>query len=232
VLSGYGFIIPPSTRYGAAPRSTPEAFRPEAFAADATASGFLCARSETDAHNDASRHRWHIVRLLIRHLLSVAALPFVVLVAVPMWLARRNGTTLAVGGGGPQIVAQIAGLVLGVIGLLLFASSLRRFATEGDGTLAPWDPPRRLVLRGPYRYVRNPMISGVVFVLFAESLVLLSQPHLAWALVFLGLNAVYIPLLEEPRLARRFGSAYADYRHHVPRFVPRLRPWDSQQERH
>jgi protein-S-isoprenylcysteine O-methyltransferase Ste14 len=55
--------------------------------------------------------------------------------------------------------------------------------------------------------------------------VLLSFPHLRWALIFLGFNAVYIPLIEEPLLAQRFGAAYQNYRRHVPRLLPRLRPW-------
>ena len=96
---------------------------------------------------------------------------------------------------------------------------------EGKGTLAPWDPPRRLVVRGPYAYVRNPMISGVVFVLFGEALLLLSRPHLEWALLFLLINAVYIPLLEEPLLRERFGDEYREYSRHVPRLMPRLTPW-------
>lgn len=165
------------------------------------------------------------MRLLFRHVVSVAALPFVVAVVIPIWLARRNGTTLMVGLGVPRILAQFAGIILASIGLLLFASSLRRFATEGKGTLAPWDPPRRLVVRGPYRYVRNPMISGVAFVLFGEALVLLSRAHLEWAVVFLVVNAIYIPLLEEPQLERRFGAEYVEYRLNVPRLIPRLRPW-------
>lgn len=165
------------------------------------------------------------MRLLLRHLLSVAALPFAVTVLIPIWLARRNDTALIVGPGLPRIFTQLTGVILASIGLLLFASSLRRFATEGQGTLAPWDPPRRLVVHGPYRYVRNPMISGVVFVLFGEALVLLTRAHLEWAVIFLVVNAVYIPLFEEPQLERRFGPAYVEYRLHVPRLIPRLRPW-------
>jgi protein-S-isoprenylcysteine O-methyltransferase Ste14 len=167
--------------------------------------------------------------MLVRHLLSVAVLPFTIAVVIPVWLARRNGVALSVAAGVLPLLAQLAGaLVLGV-GLALFAASLRRFATEGEGTLAPWDPPRRLVLRGPYRYVRNPMISGVIFVLFGEALILLSRPHLTWALIFLASNLVYIPLFEEPQLERRFGAPYEEYRRHVRRFVPRLRPWDPEQ---
>jgi protein-S-isoprenylcysteine O-methyltransferase Ste14 len=167
------------------------------------------------------------LQVLIRHLLSIAALPFMVAVVVPIWLARRYDVHPAFGATLLQIVAQIAGVTLCAIGAFLFATSLRRFATEGEGTLAPWDPPRRLVLHGPYRYVRNPMISGVVFVVFGEALVLLSRPHLTWALTFLAINLLYIPLLEEPQLKGRFGADYVEYCRHVPRLIPRLRPWHS-----
>lgn len=165
--------------------------------------------------------------MMIRHLLSIAALPFMVTVVIPTWLAGRNNVHFAAGASLLEMLAEIVGMILLAIGVFLFASSLRRFATEGKGTLAPWDPPRRLVLRGPYRYVRNPMISGVIFVLFGESLVLLSKPHLEWALIFLVANFIYIPILEEPQLKRRFGNDYVEYCRNVPRLIPRLRPWHS-----
>jgi protein-S-isoprenylcysteine O-methyltransferase Ste14 len=164
--------------------------------------------------------------MLIRHLLSIAALPFVVTVVIPVWLARTNNISAPPGTTALQIFAQVAGLLLLALGLFLFASSLRRFAGEGEGTLAPWDPPRRLVVRGPYRHVRNPMISGVLFILFGEALILLSRPHLIWALIFLGMNFLVIPLFEEPGLRRRFGESYIEYCRHVPRLFPRLRPWE------
>jgi protein-S-isoprenylcysteine O-methyltransferase Ste14 len=107
---------------------------------------------------------------------------------------------------------------------------VRRFATEGKGTLAPWDPPREFVVRGPYRFVRNPMISGVILVLFGEASVLLSPPHAVWAASFLALNLLHIPLVEEPQLERRFGDPYRDYCRNVRRFVPRLSPWQSPTE--
>jgi protein-S-isoprenylcysteine O-methyltransferase Ste14 len=165
------------------------------------------------------------VLILIRHLLAIAALPFVVAVLIPIWIVRSNGVRLALGTTMPHLLTQIAGLGLVLVGLSLFVSSLRRFARDGKGTLAPWDPPRHLVIRGPYRYVRNPMISGVVFVLFGEALVLLSGPHVQWALIFLVINFIYIPLLEEQQLKARFGEEYIEYCRHVPRLLPRLRPW-------
>jgi len=115
------------------------------------------------------------VVMLVRHLLAVAILPFTVTVLIPVWVARRCGINLRLGSIA-ELALQLVGLGSLTVGLLLFAASLRRFATEGKGTLGPWDPPRQLVVRGPYSYVRNPMISGVIFILFGEALVLLSLP--------------------------------------------------------
>lgn len=161
----------------------------------------------------------------LRRLFAVAVLPFSVTVLVPAWLARRNGAALEIGSSPLGIAAQLAGLAILAVGLVLFGATLQRFDREGQGTLAPWDPPRRLVVRGPYAYVRNPMISGVLLVLVGEALVLRSRPHLEWVLLFFLLNAVYIPLLEEPLLRERFGEEYQEYCRHVPRLVPRLRAW-------
>ena len=163
-----------------------------------------------------------------RHLIAFLALPFVVTVVVPVWIARRSGIAFSPRPGFGGSLVQLLGLGVGLVGLWLFAYSLLHFVRRGRGTLAPWDPPRNLVVSGPYRYVRNPMISGVIFVLFGEALVLMSRPHAAWALTFLAINAFYIPLMEEPMLAARFGESYREYKRHVRRFVPRLRPWTDQ----
>jgi protein-S-isoprenylcysteine O-methyltransferase Ste14 len=162
---------------------------------------------------------------LLRHLLAIAVLPFTVVVLVPWWVAASHGASLAIGHSAGPISLQAAGLLLFGAGLALFASSLWRFAADGKGTLAPWDPPSVFVVRGPYRFVRNPMISGVILMLFAEALVLRSPANGVWAACFLALNLAYIPLAEEPQLERRFGDSYREYRKHVRRFIPRIRPW-------
>ena len=164
---------------------------------------------------------------VLRQLLSVAVLPFVVTVVVPLWIARNDGTTLALTSEPARLTLQALGVVSLALGAWLFGYSLLHFAARGRGTLAPWDPPTKLVVSGPYRYVRNPMISGVVFILVAESLLLLSTPHALWALGFLAANAAIIPLMEEPQLEARFGESYREYKRHVGRLIPRLRPWDA-----
>jgi protein-S-isoprenylcysteine O-methyltransferase Ste14 len=167
---------------------------------------------------------------LIRPLFAIAVLPFTVTVLVPLWIARSNSTSIGLGNSPIAIGVQVAGVVLLAIGVVLFVSSLRRFATDGKGTLAPWDPPRELVVTGPYSYVRHPMISGVVITLFAEAMLLRSESQFVWACVFLALNSIYIPWVEEQDLEIRFGDAYRDYRINVPVVIPRLRPWRSRRD--
>ena len=162
---------------------------------------------------------------LLRHLLAIAVFPFTVAALIPWWLARRDGVTFTPGSTWGEVLQQFAGILVMAAGLALFGASLRRFTAEGKGTLAPWDPPRRLVVHGVYRYVRNPMISGVLGVLVGEALLLRSSSHAWWAATFFLINAIYIPLLEEPLLAERFGAAYREYCRHVPRLLPRLTPW-------
>jgi protein-S-isoprenylcysteine O-methyltransferase Ste14 len=160
--------------------------------------------------------------MLVRHLVSIAALPFTVAVVIPIWIARRSHVAVALPADPGAAALSAAGGVLFLVGLWLFCWSLYLFWSRGKGTLAPWDPPRAFVAEGPYRFVRNPMISGVVFVLFAEAALLRSWPHAGWALLFLAINAVYIPLVEEPMLAERFGEPYVQYKRAVRRFLPRI----------
>ncbi len=168
--------------------------------------------------------------MVARHVVAIAVLPFTVAVLIPLWIVKRAETPLALATAGGDLALEAAGFAVLTAGLLLFVYSLRYFAVRGRGTLAPWDPPKNLVVEGPYRYVRNPMISGVIFVLFGEALMLRSWPHAQWALTFLALNAIYIPLLEEPMLRDRFGDSYREYCRHVWRLVPRFTPWSGRHE--
>ena len=166
-------------------------------------------------------------RILLRHLAAIVILPVTVLVIVPVWIARGSNVRIASAASFPGLLVQAIGIASLSIGFLLFAASLSRFAKDGKGTLAPWDPPRRLVITGPYRFVRNPMISGVMFMLAGEAGALLSRPHAMWALIFCVTTLLYIPLVEERALQARFGPSYREYARHVPRFIPRSRPWNG-----
>ncbi len=116
----------------------------------------------------------------------------------------------------------LAGVPLIGLGFALWLRTVILFARVGKGTLAPWDPPERFVAEGPYRHWRHPMISGVLLVLLGEAALFGSLPLLAWAGLFFAINAVYLPLVEEPRLVRRFGREYEDYMRRVPRWIPRV----------
>lgn len=162
--------------------------------------------------------------LALRNVASFLTLPFVVTVVVPAFLAWRSGATIQLHS---HVGLAILTLTILAAGVVLFVSSLYEFVTRGRGTLAPWDPPRHLVVHGPYRFVRNPMISGVLLFLVAEAMLLQTPAHAWWAAGFAAINAIYIPLIEEPQLERRFGEAYRAYCRTVPRLLPRLSPWNE-----
>lgn len=162
-----------------------------------------------------------------RHVRAVLLLPGLGALGVPAAIVWREGGA-DVGWGLPSALAWLpAALGAATIGcgLTLVVATVVLLARVGRGTLAPWDPTSRLVVRGPYRHVRNPMISGVLAILLGEALLLGSPGLLAWALAFLAVNAVYLPLVEERGLRRRFGADYDEYRAHVRRWTPRARAW-------
>jgi protein-S-isoprenylcysteine O-methyltransferase Ste14 len=99
------------------------------------------------------------------------------------------------------------------------------FIRIGRGTLAPWDPTRKLVVVGPYSRVRNPMISGVFAIICGEAIVLVSRGLAAWAALFFGINHLYFIVSEEPGLLQRFGAEYEAYKRNVPRWIPRWTAW-------
>ena len=164
---------------------------------------------------------------ILRHLLSILLLPFVMVVIVPRWLLRAwsPSDTRWVDGTVAAAFAHIAGVVVFLSGFALFAWCVSLFARVGEGTLAPWDPTRRLVAVGPYQYMRNPMITGVVTMLLGETLFLGSRVVGIWVATFITINQIYFMISEEPGLERRFGAAYVEYKSAVPRWIPTAKPW-------
>jgi protein-S-isoprenylcysteine O-methyltransferase Ste14 len=166
------------------------------------------------------------ILMVLRHLLAILVLPFMVVVGIPHWLVERYGAgTEWPDGSVLSGIGMIAGAIAFLAGFTFFAWTVFLFATKGKGTLAPWDPPRRLVVTGPYQYVRNPMISGVLMMVTGEALVHGSSTLGWWALGFLALNQVYFMILEEPQLEGRFGESYRTYKSSVPRWSPRASPY-------
>jgi hypothetical protein len=110
--------------------------------------------------------------MLCRAILAFIALPGVVAFAIPVAIAGWMQS---------RALRSPLGLLVLVPGLLLLLWSVREFYVAGRGTLAPWTPPKYLVVTGPYRYCRNPMYVGVDLILLGWTVLYRSAPLLLYA---------------------------------------------------
>jgi protein-S-isoprenylcysteine O-methyltransferase Ste14 len=117
-------------------------------------------------------------------------------------------------------LSSLAGILLITLGVGLCWQTVFLFLQVGRGTPAPFDPPRKLVIQGPYLYIRNPMIVGVWLVLSGEALLFGSVALVLWFVFFCSLCLVLIPVWEEPDLIKRFGNSYREYKRKTPRWIP------------
>ena len=122
---------------------------------------------------------------------------------------------------------RLLGALLLVAGLVVLIQAFVRFVVEGFGTPAPIAAPSRLVIGGPYRYVRNPMYVAVLAIIVGQALILGQLQLLMYAAIVWLSTAIFVLMYEEPALSRRFGADYEAYRHAVPGWRPRLRAWDG-----
>jgi protein-S-isoprenylcysteine O-methyltransferase Ste14 len=157
--------------------------------------------------------------LALRALFFAILIPGTTVVLIPSLLLRREERT------GPFTFQplRLQGLVLLVGGAAALFWCIRDFAVSGRGTLAPVDPPRKLVRVGLYRHVRNPMYLAVLVTLFGEALFFGSRTLAIYAGVVWLVFHAFVRLYEEPRLRELFGADYDAYRALVPRWIPRLR---------
>ena len=118
---------------------------------------------------------------------------------------------------------QIVGMIIGTTGAAVAVWCVLTFATIGKGTPAPFDPPRRLVIEGPYRFVRNPMYIGAGLALIGAAIFYGSWPLLGYAALFFLVVHLFVLLYEEPVLRRTFGEDYEVYCRHVRRWWPHFR---------
>ena len=156
------------------------------------------------------------MKTVFKNLLSFI-LPITVLLIVPYFI-EDNRTV-------HSWRILVPGLMIVCLGLAPMVLTIFSFIRRGKGTLAPWSPTQKLVVTGLYRYVRNPMILGVFVVLLGESFIFLSLNILIWAASFFVINTVYFVFSEEPGLEKRFGNEYLEYKKHVRRWIPRVRPY-------
>ena len=135
------------------------------------------------------------------------------------WVPRWMGWPL-------HVVHPEAWAVFG-IGLGLSMWCALEFAFRGLGTPAPFDPPRRLVISGLYRFVRNPMYVAFGIALVGEAWLTGRIEIIYLFLVLWVAVSVFVVAYEEPTLRRKFGEDYIEYCRHVRRWIPRLRPFDK-----
>jgi len=158
--------------------------------------------------------------LALRSLFFALLIPGTNTVLIPLWLARSHLHELTE----PWSLVRFAGLLPFAAGAFIMIRCIWDFTTLGKGTLAPVDPPTTLVVRGLYRYVRNPMYVGALIMLIGEAMILGSPRVLAWAAIWFTFINGMVVFYEERTLQRRFGDSYEQYRRAVGRWIPRVSP--------
>lgn len=148
--------------------------------------------------------------MFLQALLAFLALPGLVAYAGPLLLAHAQS---------PQPAAHGYGLLLVLAGSSLLLWCVRDFYVAGRGTLAPWAPPRTLVVVGLYRYSRNPMYLAVLTVLAGWALSFHSSAHLIYTAIVATAFQLRVVYGEEPWLAKTHGKAWAEYQARVPRWL-------------
>jgi protein-S-isoprenylcysteine O-methyltransferase Ste14 len=154
--------------------------------------------------------------ILVRAIVYAALFIGFVLVYLPARFLSWSGI-VAPATTGP---AQVAGIMLVTIGTVIALWCVFTFVFIGKGTPAPFDPPRKLVIRGPYRFVRNPMYIGAGMTLAGAALYYQSLSILFYNGLFFLVTHLFVVLYEEPTLRRTFGDEYEAYCRRTTRWWP------------
>jgi protein-S-isoprenylcysteine O-methyltransferase Ste14 len=153
---------------------------------------------------------------LVRTVTYAALFIGLVLIYLPARLLSWSGIVRPAAIGVPQVT----GMVIGAVGAAVALWCVFTFASIGKGTPAPFDPPRRLVIQGAYRFVRNPMYIGAGLALASAALFYESLLLLAYAGLFFLVTHLFVLWYEEPTLQRTFGQEYEAYCRQVRRWWP------------
>ena len=154
--------------------------------------------------------------VLLKNIIFTIFVPGTVTVLIPYWVLTRNFVAMPSPWGLPQYLALLPAL----LGASVYFRCVWDFASVGKGTPAPIDPPKVLVVRGLYRYVRNPIYLGVLFVLSGEAVFFESWTLLRYAIGAFVIFHLFVIVYEEPSLRRKFGESYERYCRNVRRWVP------------
>ena len=149
-------------------------------------------------------------------LTAILLLPFNVTIIIPTLLLWYTDYQWCI----PSISQIVLGVILFCGGLGLFIKTTLLFHKVGQGTLSPLAPPKRLIIKGPYKRVRNPMLLGILCILLSEALLFSSSCIFIYTLIFFVVNCIYFKTVEEKRLIKRFGQDYIVYRDSVPMWLP------------
>jgi len=164
--------------------------------------------------------------LAIRSLLFLILIPGTVAGYIPLRILRASKPMFI-----PRIsTASVLAGCLTLFGAFVLLRCVWDFLFAGRGTLAPFDPPKLLVVRGLYRFTRNPMYNGVLAALAGEAWLFRSTALLQYAVLMLILFHLVVVLYEEPTLESRFGESYRAYRGVVPRWGFTFRPFAQENE--
>ncbi len=150
---------------------------------------------------------------------AIIILPFNVTVIIPFLILYFSNFQYKV----PDVWQIFFGICLLFFGLSLFIWTVVLFQKIGKGTLAPWACTKHLVVEGPFKVVRNPMITAVLLILVSEAVILNAVNIFYWMLTFFIINCVYFKLFEEKQLERNFGDEYLEYKKNVPMWFPKLK---------
>ena len=150
-------------------------------------------------------------------LIFTIIVPGAVIALIPYLLLSRNPDPFTHIG-----TFRIFGVIPMAIGLAIYFRCAWDFASTGKGTPAPIDPPKHLVARGLYRYVRNPMYVGVLLTLLGEAWFFSSWTLAIYAAIVITWQHLFVVFYEEPALKRKFGESYSDYLARTPRWIPNL----------
>jgi len=162
-------------------------------------------------------------RAILGSLVFLIVAPGTVAGLIPWWISKWKVQPMP-----PDfLVVQLIGVLVLAGSLLVLFDSFARFALQGIGTPAPVLPTRHLVVTGRYRYVRNPMYVAVVAAILGQSMILGDLDLVLYAGLVWLVSHLFVVVYEEPTLRRTFGDEYVEFCANVPRWIPRLRPWNG-----